>query len=400
LPPIVLIWLALLATPQAILTTGSHGAPVQALQVELQMIHDYSGALDGQYGPETAAAVTLFEQQGGLAQDGVAGPAVLGRIVASVAKTAPLLQDGAQGAVVKDLQGLLQADGISLSIDGQFGPATDAAVKVLQTRRGLTADGVVGPETWQALFARPYTVQSGDTLSILAGRYGLPIQSLVAADGGKTSLQVGQQLLLPYAGWSAGTTAPGQSGGASSTSSTGGSGAATSSKSPGGTSSSTSSSSSSSSGGSGSFIPANDLSKWGSAGTPDLSVVVLAQDQTAALALERGGLPQGMLLALPQSLLSSDTTGKAILATSAAPKTNPHSVVWLGSASSPALRDLLAQGVHVLIAPQLPPQKVAAAASGGATFVVLVRGADLPALSTLAQQISKAGYELVRPTGF
>ncbi len=398
MPPIVLIWLALLATPQPVFTTGAHGTAVQALQQELTRLHDYSGALDGIYGPETAAAVTLFEQRSGLPQDGTAGPAVLGRMVADVAQSAPLLREGAQGAAVSDLQGLLQADGVQVTVDGSFGPATQSAVQHLQSGRGIAPDGVVGPETWQALFARPYQVQPGNTLSQLAATYGLPLQDLIAADGGGTSLQAGQELLLPYAGWRA-SSAGGQSSqpSASAGSSSGSVSQGSSSQSSG--SSGASSNASSGSPG-GSFIPASDLAKWGAAGTPDISVVILAEDQTAARALARGALPPGMLLALPESLRAYAQSGTTLIATSTAPKDAGASVVWLGKADSPELLGLLAQGVHVLIAPEVAPGKLLAQASGGATFLVPVRGSDLPSLAALAQQLTKAGYSLVRPTGF
>ena len=39
-----------------------------------------------------------------------------------------------------------------LNADGRFGAATAAAVQRFQRRSGLTADGVVGEETWEKMF--------------------------------------------------------------------------------------------------------------------------------------------------------------------------------------------------------------------------------------------------------
>lgn len=57
-----------------------------------------------------------------------------------------MLRKGDQGVSVRELQKLL-----GITIDGAFGPATDAAVKAFQSKQGLIADGLVGPATWKAL---------------------------------------------------------------------------------------------------------------------------------------------------------------------------------------------------------------------------------------------------------
>ncbi len=62
----------------------------------------------------------------------------------------PTLQPGSTGEAVRELQIALQETGNDPgSIDGVFGPQTEAAVKAFQTQRGITVDGVVGPITWR-----------------------------------------------------------------------------------------------------------------------------------------------------------------------------------------------------------------------------------------------------------
>ena len=63
----------------------------------------------------------------------------------------PVLHRGDTIAEVSDVQRLLSAAGYAVTIDGSFGPGTEAAVKQMQTDNGLSPDGIVGPATWQKL---------------------------------------------------------------------------------------------------------------------------------------------------------------------------------------------------------------------------------------------------------
>ena len=76
----------------------------------------------------------------------------MGLIVASAQGTGqPVVQRGSFGATVITLQQKLKAKGYEVTVDGDFGPATDFAVRQFQVREKLTADGVVGNETWGKL---------------------------------------------------------------------------------------------------------------------------------------------------------------------------------------------------------------------------------------------------------
>jgi N-acetylmuramoyl-L-alanine amidase len=63
-----------------------------------------------------------------------------------VEKAKPTLKKGDKGGDVKQLQKLIGA-----KVDGDFGPATEKAVKLFQTKNKLKADGIVGAKTWEAL---------------------------------------------------------------------------------------------------------------------------------------------------------------------------------------------------------------------------------------------------------
>jgi Putative peptidoglycan binding domain/CHAP domain len=76
------------------------------------------------------------------------------RVAAALTTSSPTLRQGDIGADVAEAQRLLTTKGFSPgAADGSFGPKTRSAVVAFQRSKGLTADGVIGPNTWKALRA-------------------------------------------------------------------------------------------------------------------------------------------------------------------------------------------------------------------------------------------------------
>lgn len=61
------------------------------------------------------------------------------------------IRKGSKGADVRKCQKLLVQHGYDIAVDGDFGPGTEKAVISFQKSKGLSADGIVGPNTWNAL---------------------------------------------------------------------------------------------------------------------------------------------------------------------------------------------------------------------------------------------------------
>lgn len=66
--------------------------------------------------------------------------------------TLPELKRGSTGNTVRALQTLLRHRfSYNLTIDGDFGPTTEARVKAFQKAHGISQDGIVGKDTWTKL---------------------------------------------------------------------------------------------------------------------------------------------------------------------------------------------------------------------------------------------------------
>ena len=76
----------------------------------------------------------------------------------------PVVKQGSQGHPVPALQYLLRDRGHHVTVDGIFGPKTEAAVEQFQTADQLRVDGIVGPQTWGALVIVLASGSTGDAV--------------------------------------------------------------------------------------------------------------------------------------------------------------------------------------------------------------------------------------------
>ncbi len=76
----------------------------------------------------------------------------------------PLVRRGDDVFPVRSLQQLLRARNHPVTVDGDFGPLTEAAVKAFQQSKNLTDDGIVGPLTWPKLVVQVQQGSTGDAV--------------------------------------------------------------------------------------------------------------------------------------------------------------------------------------------------------------------------------------------
>ncbi len=234
--------------PGTALKAGSKGLNVQTIQTYLNRIRKNYPAIPaitdeaGLFGSSTQAAVKKFQNIFQLTADGIVGKSTwykISGIYTAVTRLAELngegttlgigtvppdsmLRQGQRGQDVITLQYLL--DVISEyypavpapAQDGIFGSGTKQSVIAFQQAMHLAADGVVGPQTWDALYqtyqgieqnvpippsgsgTTEYVVKAGDTLWAIARRYGTTVDILKSLNGlSGDLLQIGQVLRVP-----------------------------------------------------------------------------------------------------------------------------------------------------------------------------------------------------------
>lgn len=133
---------------------GDTGKLVKEIQEALndQLAPKNSVVADGQYGLMTALAVYKYQTTRGLSGTGTVGPKTLAKLRGKTdtkPKAKIFLKKGTSNTGgTRDLQKFLnEKRGEKLVIDGQFGDATEAALKSWQRAAGLAPTGTVGVKT-------------------------------------------------------------------------------------------------------------------------------------------------------------------------------------------------------------------------------------------------------------
>ncbi|WP_416137380.1 N-acetylmuramidase domain-containing protein [Halomonas sp. HK25] len=112
----------------------------------------------------------------------------------------PILRRGDSGDNVRELQRRLSHAGFPLTLDGQFGPATERAVRAFQNRAGLVVDGLAGPKTDLMLSQLPAQEESNQPTAAEGEPHRPPAGKSTSDEPSSTERLLGQQDLV----WAAG----------------------------------------------------------------------------------------------------------------------------------------------------------------------------------------------------
>lgn len=119
-------------------------------EVQSWLNREYAAGLDvdGKYGKQTQAAIVASLQ----VECGMTGRDVDGVAGAKTCKALPVIRKGSSGRFVMLLQCVLVCLGYTDAyVDGAAGNGTETAIKAVQRKYRLLADGVCGKNTWRRI---------------------------------------------------------------------------------------------------------------------------------------------------------------------------------------------------------------------------------------------------------
>lgn len=121
----------------------------------------FSCTVDGKYGKASEDACKKFQSSRNLTPDGICGERTWEELSKTSRRTLKLTDPLMSGEDVKEFQTLVKKHGFNPgAIDGKYGKGCKEACKNFQKSKGLTADGICGTKTWNALDKSP---SSGST---------------------------------------------------------------------------------------------------------------------------------------------------------------------------------------------------------------------------------------------
>lgn len=188
--------------PSSVLRLGSSGQDVITLQYLLNVAAEFNSTIpapkqDGNFGGETQQSVIAFQRAAGLSPDGIVGPLTWRALYRTYQGAESVIPPDADAGVTE----YVVRSGDTLWLLAQ---RYDTTVDAIMRLNGLTSDNLsIGqilriPSTTASAPYFEYTVRSGDTLWLLAQRYGTTVDAIMNLNGLSSDLlNIGQVLRIP-----------------------------------------------------------------------------------------------------------------------------------------------------------------------------------------------------------